>query len=567
MRPLAHLDDISPLRGDILSRHSPGPSRKTAGVRRHRAASIGVVAALGAGFAGIAIPASAAGAATPTVTRISGATRFDTAIAASQDQFSAAGSAKAVVLARADTYPDALSGGPLAAKVGGPLLLTSSTSLPSSVQAELIRVLPKGGTVYVLGGTSAVSTSVETTITGLGFVVQRLAGADRFATAVAVAGAMGNPTTVFEATGLNFPDALAGGPAAIKSGGAILLTNGSSQSTATAAYLAAHTGGKHYALGGPAAAADKTATPLVGDDRYGTAAGVADLFFPSATSIGVATGTDFPDALAAGPDLAAKGAPLVLVAPTGAVPGGTTAALLALSTTVRSAELFGGTASVSDDVATQVGTLAGAGAAAAAANTSAAFTGRYGVLTETVTGTSTVAVTQVIDGTNGAVTSYVKTGTAPPAITTVTLTQLQAVPLDAVGLQAAVNTLYKAYDTSAGITTTDADALFLVNAEQVFLNPTTPPSLRLATYGALAAAPETVVTSGVKDSTGRSGIAITAELTGSTAASDGTITFILDPATGLPLEDVVASSTGTVVARITINSITTTNTLPTNPYV
>jgi putative cell wall-binding protein len=547
-----------------LNSHDLAPSRKTE-ARRYRGASLGVIMALGAGFVGIALPATSAGAATPVVTRISGATRFDTAIAASQDQFTAAGSAKAVVLARADTYPDALSGGPLAAKVGGPLLLTSSTSLPASVQAELIRVLPKGGTVYVLGGTSAINVSVETTITGLGFVVQRLAGADRFATAVAVAGAMGNPTTVFEATGLNFPDALAGGPAAIKSGGVILLTNGSTQSTATAAYLAAHTGGKHYALGGPAAAADKTATPPVGSDRYGTAAGVAGTFFPTATSVGLATGTDFPDALAAGPDLAAKGAPLMLVAPTGALPGGTTAALLALSTTVKSAELFGGTASVSEDVSAQIGTLAGAGAAATAANTSAAYTGRYGVATETLTGTNTVALTQVIDGTNGAVTSYVKPGTAPAATTTATLAQLQAVPLDPAGLLAAVNTLYKAYDTSAGITTTDPNGLFLVNAEQVLLNPTTPPSLRLATYGVLAAAPETVVTSGVKDSTGRSGIAITAAVTSGT--TKGTVTFIFDPATGLPLEDVVATSTGAVVTRDTVSSITTTNTLPTNPYV
>ena len=156
-----------------------------------------------------------------------------------------------------------------------------------------------------------------------------------------------------------------------------------------------------------------------------------------------------------------------------------------------------------------------------AANTSTTYTGRYGVLTETVTGTSTVQLTQVIDGTNGAVTTYVKTGTAPPANTTVTLAQLQAVPLDAAGLESAVNTLYKSYDTTAGLTTTDPDALFLVNAGQVFLNPVTPPTLRLAIYGALAAAPETGVTSEVKDSTGRTGVAITAKVTGSTAADSG----------------------------------------------
>ena len=106
-----------------------------------------------------------------------------------------------------------------------------------------------------------------------------------------------------------------------------------------------------------------------------------------------------------------------------------------------------------------------------------------------------------------------------------------------------------------------------MNAGQVFLNPVAPPTLRLATYGALAAAArETVVTSEVKDSTGRSRIAITAKDTGSTPASDGTISYLLDPTTGLPPEDVAASSTGAVIDRITINSITTTNTLPTNPY-
>ncbi len=187
------------------------------------------------------------------------------------------------MLTRADNYPDALAGVPLAAKVGGPLLLTSSAALNPSVGAEIVRVLPAGGTVYILGGTAAVGAAVVTTLTDDHFVVKRLAGSDRFATAVTIADALGDPTTVFEATGLNFPDALAGGPAAIMSGAAILLTNGSTQAPATAAYLAAHTGGTHYALGGPAAAADPGATSIVGTDRYATAARVADTFFTAPT--------------------------------------------------------------------------------------------------------------------------------------------------------------------------------------------------------------------------------------------------------------------------------------------
>ena len=91
---------------------------------------------------------------------------------------------------------------------------------------------------------------------------------------------MGDPTTVFEATGLNFPDALAGGPAAIKAGGVILLTNGATQTTETAATSRRTQAGTHYALGGPAAKADPSATPLAGDDRFWTAALVAETVLP-----------------------------------------------------------------------------------------------------------------------------------------------------------------------------------------------------------------------------------------------------------------------------------------------
>ena len=115
---------------------------------------------------GTAVAAQPATTVPSDVQRVSGATRIDTAIAASKDQFPTAGGAKAVVLARADNFPDALAGGPLAAKVGGPLLLTSSGALDDAVKAEIQRVAPKGSTVYILGGSAAIATGVEATITG-----------------------------------------------------------------------------------------------------------------------------------------------------------------------------------------------------------------------------------------------------------------------------------------------------------------------------------------------------------------------------------------------------------------
>jgi hypothetical protein len=517
---------------------------------------------------GTAVAAQPATTVPSDVQRVSGATRIDTAIAASKDQFPTTGGAKAVVLARADNFPDALAGGPLAAKVGGPLLLTSSGALDDAVKAEIQRVAPKGSTVYILGGSAAIATGVEATITGIGDVPKRVAGTDRYGTAVAIADQLGDPTTVFEATGSNFPDALAGVPAAIKTGGAILLTNGKQQAPATAAYLAAHPGGTLYALGGPAATADPSATALAGDDRFATAVEVAEQFFPDSTTVGVATGFNFPDALAAGPDLAAKNAPLLLVPSAGALADAPTFHLLAVSDITTKALVFGGAVSVSDDMAAQVGNLVGALARAKAADSTAAYSGEFGVIgrTETIqglTGNSTL----VVDGATGDMTEYIQGSStvtvpagAPPRVQ---LAALATDDLDA--FKSAVNALYADEDSTLGLSG-DTDSLFLLNAEEVLLNPVAPPSVRYETYVALAAdEPGTLVRSGAKDAKGRVGIEIYAP--GSTDSTDQSkLSFIFDPVTLLPLEDSVLDVDGSVVSRTTVTSFTTVATLPSNPY-
>ena len=244
-------------------------------------------------------------------------------------------------------------GAPLAATKNAPLLLTTGTQLPAVTKAELQRVLATGSPVYVLGGTAAVPASVATQLTGLGYTVVRYGGATRYATAVAVADALGDPTTVLLATGLNFPDALAAGPAAAKAGGVVLLTAGSALATETSAYLNTH-GGSVYAVGGPAAAADPAAVALSGSDRYATAAKVATTFFSAPTTVGVATGENFPDALSGGAFLAHLGAPLVL-ADTNAVPTATTSYLNSVNASVAAADLFGGSAVLSAAVQTAIG--------------------------------------------------------------------------------------------------------------------------------------------------------------------------------------------------------------------
>jgi hypothetical protein len=292
------------------------------------------------------------------VQRISGSDAIGTAIAVSQAEFPAAGSAGAVVLARSDFFSDALAGGPLAAKEGGPLLITPGASLATSldprVQAEITRVLPPGGTVFILGGDLALSSTIDGDLQALGYRTQRIAGSDQYATAVAIAQQLGNPTTIFEATGLTFPDALSAVPAAIETGGAILLTQGNVQSPTTAAYLATHPGDTRYAIGGPLAAfgADPGATPVYGTDLFATSAAVASTFFATASSFGAATGLNFPDALAGGVFMGTPGrlGPVLLVEPAAPLPP-SIASYLDTDTQLTHGYLFGGPLAVGDDVA------------------------------------------------------------------------------------------------------------------------------------------------------------------------------------------------------------------------
>jgi putative cell wall-binding protein len=308
-----------------------------------------------------AVVGGGTGGTTPTVpalpVRISGFDRFGTAIAASQVEFPIAGTAGAVILARADNYPDALVGTALAAAKNAPLLFANGGLLTLATQAEIQRVLPAGGTVYLLGGTAAIPTSVATSLTSLGFIPVRYAGADRFGTALAVADALNDPSTVLLATGINFPDALAAGPAAAHVHGVVLLTNGSSLTPAVAAYLAAHPGSV-YAIGGPSVVADPSAMALSGADRYATAAAVASTLFTAPANMGVASGTAFPDALSGGAFQAHFGGPIVLTDPH-VLPASTSTYIAGAKTTIVITDIFGGTAAVSVTVQTAVGTALG----------------------------------------------------------------------------------------------------------------------------------------------------------------------------------------------------------------
>ncbi|MDQ3690052.1 MAG: cell wall-binding repeat-containing protein [Chloroflexota bacterium] len=166
-------------------------------------------------------------AASGNVERVGGANRYATAARVSADAFAAG--APVAYVATGNAFPDALTGVAAAGSDAGPMLLVGSTGIPSETASELTRLRP--GRIVVLGGTSVISSAVATSLAryATSGSVTRLAGSDRYGTAAAVSRGTFDPgPTVFVATGVNFPDAVGGGPVAGGLPGPLLLVSGSS---------------------------------------------------------------------------------------------------------------------------------------------------------------------------------------------------------------------------------------------------------------------------------------------------------------------------------------------------
>lgn len=256
------------------------------------------------------------------VVRLSGKDRYRTAVAISQHLYPSG--ARTVFVARGTDFPDALAGGPAAAHVNGPvLLINSATTVPSAVQEELTRLGPDR--IYVLGGTSVVG-GAAVNLLKQHAPVSRLSGTDRYGTAAAVAGLWSSASTVYIASGRSYPDALAGGAAAVYQGAPVLLAGRAGLSSATTDRLRALRPTRVVVLGGenavPAAAVNQVRSTVpaasvaryAGKDRYATAATVAAKVWPQgANSAFFATGVNYADALAGVPAAGGHGVPLLLV--------------------------------------------------------------------------------------------------------------------------------------------------------------------------------------------------------------------------------------------------------------
>lgn len=249
--------------------------------------------------------------------RISGASRYDTAVAASKAGWSGS---TTVVVARGDDPADALGGVALAGRFDAPLLLTNGNSLPDTTGAEVRRL--EASTAYILGGTSAVGTDVEADLRAAGVqTINRIAGPNRFATMAAVADkTAGGSGTAFivraKGPGDNWADALAiSGVAARRAReGRVapilgVATSGIPEVTRSAIRDNGIT--EVVIVGGTAVVSSSQEAQLeddlglavrrwAGANRYETSADVAGREPGSGRDLLVVTGGNFPDGLAAG---------------------------------------------------------------------------------------------------------------------------------------------------------------------------------------------------------------------------------------------------------------------------
>jgi len=172
-----------------------------------------------------------------SVKRLGGVDRYDTDLLTVNELNT---TIETVFIASGENFPDALSISSFASQTNSPILLTQTNVIPKGTQDYLTSKQPKQ--VYIAGGTSVVSSAVESQIQSIlpNSKIKRFAGQDRFDTASLAYNQFAmKPLTIYVASGLNYPDALSGTTLAAQNGDPILLIDPSTPLVpdSVAAYL------------------------------------------------------------------------------------------------------------------------------------------------------------------------------------------------------------------------------------------------------------------------------------------------------------------------------------------
>lgn len=257
-----------------------------------------------------------------TAKRLNGPGRVETGLQVSREIYPDK-STKNVVLAGYKGEADALTGTLLASAKDAPLLLVRQFK---DIDKELVRLGAEN--VYLLGGNSQISSAVEQELKNANYNVIRVAGKDRYSTAVEIANVAQVKTNHVFLTnsGLSgsLADALAVGPVSGKKQMPILLTDKNKLPKSTLDAITAMKVTKVTIVGGDTVISEQVEKELTdknieveriaGKDRYETATKIANEYFSGSTKAIVTNdgNVSFADALMGGYLGAKQDAPILL---------------------------------------------------------------------------------------------------------------------------------------------------------------------------------------------------------------------------------------------------------------
>ncbi|AKN30744.1 cell wall-binding protein [Clostridium carboxidivorans P7] len=191
------------------------------------------------------------------VVRICGTDIFDTAVKVGEE-IRKTKSFDTVAISSQGGFADALAIAPFSAKNTMPILFSGKDSLRN----DTLKALKDWGikNVVIVGGTGVISSSVEDSLKSMGITVTRLAGQDRYATALEIIkhfAPSDGYKSISISSGENYPDALAGAALAAKNNTPLVLVSKESVSDAMAQYINKNTLDKSYIFGGTGVVTDK----------------------------------------------------------------------------------------------------------------------------------------------------------------------------------------------------------------------------------------------------------------------------------------------------------------------
>lgn len=298
----------------------------------------------------------------PSVGRVGGTDRYDTAALLAERSRSS----DVVFLASGQDFPDAVSGASIAAAGGYPVLLTRGEALTQRTAAQITALDPD--VVLVLGGSAAISPDVVDAVADLGPEVEVLEGATRYGTAALLAlqnlPITNSPDRLYVATGQSYQDVLTASALAGSQSEPLFLVKQDAIPQETLEVMSLFSPAEIVVLGGEDAVSDDVVTALEefapttrleGATRFHTAAAVAEEFTRHGV-VWLASGDDYPDALASAAVAGQRPAP-VLLTDDESLPQATIAALTELAP--HTVVVSGGTEAVDDSVLEEVEALIG----------------------------------------------------------------------------------------------------------------------------------------------------------------------------------------------------------------